>query len=593
MNNDIFEQLRAKGYFDGPLTGYLSHQLPPDLPPWKAVVRLALQVGIVGGIAMAIVFSGATLLLNPYLTDFPWECVKLFAGFSFGFSYLGAIFLLGTGFFQIFILRVLHKPISIERFLAFRAGELAGFLLFFYGACWWWTLAISSETYSLFSWQTLGLFFILFAVSLYVAQLLNHLTQYRNFRQRTKRRELLGLSLFAILVLIFLQTYQSFSEPTLSWTTLVPRPEKTPAPLLILGIDGLTEENLKYYIEKQQLPHFTKLLQNSVPIHLKGFEGDQTSEWITLMTGHSTMVHGVKGLFQNQYPGNIQPLGPEHFWTFFFPFLKQQTFITTHQRRVKFLWEIASEAGINVTAINHWGTWPAEPIQGSIFSDRLLPAHTLQHFSGKECFPESLREIVKPLFLSAKQQSEQIEEKLAQPAYFADYFTEMLLEYALAQQPQLAVAYFQGLDILQQKMNLWPVEPSKNIEKKFLLQQSYYQFLDQLLGKYLNSSYRIILLSGPGFFSHNEGIAFLFGASFSSSNSPTQAHPLEMMPTFLQALGLPRSQKMSPALPVFHPLFLKQFPPRLIPSFGKRVPFFDKITPPHSLEEYYRSLGYL
>ncbi|MEK7487274.1 MAG: hypothetical protein AABZ60_23325, partial [Planctomycetota bacterium] len=118
--NTIEQQLHAKGYFDGPLTGYLSHQLPPNLPPWRAILRISVQIGMLGGIAMGGLFSVALLSLNSYLTAFPMECLKLFVGLTLGFSYLGCLFLCGTGLFQILLLRFLQKPLSVDHFLAFR-----------------------------------------------------------------------------------------------------------------------------------------------------------------------------------------------------------------------------------------------------------------------------------------------------------------------------------------------------------------------------------------------------------------------------------------------------------------------------------------
>ena len=199
MSEEIFEQLRAKGYFDGPLTGYLSHQLPPDLPPWRAVLRLSVQVGLVGGFGMGVLFTAALLLFNPYLLYSPLETLKLFAGLLLGFSYLGCLFLCFTGMLQIGILRLLRKPLSIDHFLAFRLGELSGVLLFLYGACWWWTLAISPETYPLLSLESGVLLIILFGLALYVANLVNHLTNYRKTKGVPRTREVL---LFASAMLI-------------------------------------------------------------------------------------------------------------------------------------------------------------------------------------------------------------------------------------------------------------------------------------------------------------------------------------------------------------------------------------------------------
>lgn len=594
--NTIEQQLREKGYFDGPLTGYLSHQLPPDLPPWRAILRISVQVGLIGGVAMGFLFSTAVLALNTYLIHSPIDCLKLFIGLTFGFSYLGCLLFCVTGWLQITLLRFLQKPLSLDHFLAIRSGELAGVLLFFYGASWWWSLAINTGIYALLSWASGLMFLFLFLLAFSLARLVNRLTRYRNDSRVMPRKELAVVALCALSILLFFVRYQSLSESPLSWTTNVSKPEKFPPPLLVIGIDGLSLDNLQYNLNKGNLTHFRNLLEKGTLVPLSGFEGDQASEWISLMTGHSTLVHGIKGLEQTQYPGYIQPLGPEQLWTYFFPFFRHSVLITMQHRRVKFLWEIASEAGFSVTAVNCWGTWPAEPLQGTVFSDRCLPASRTNQFLGQETFPETAFAQIHPLLEKITKTEISSVEKLTESSYWVDHGTQTILDFALESSPQLAVAYFQGYDILQQKMQQLDLQKTEHLEKKLTLQRQYYQFLDQLLGKYL-SKYRIVLISGPGFFTRNEGFLLAYGEGFQTLKQKKFSHFLQVMPTLLRSLGLPRCEKMLQEISIFEPSFLQKFPAQTIHSFGRRVPALKKnhasSPSPSYLEEYYRSLGYL
>ncbi|MEK7484343.1 MAG: alkaline phosphatase family protein [Planctomycetota bacterium] len=436
------------------------------------------------------------------------------------------------------------------------------------------------------------MFLFLFLLALYVAQLVNRLTRYRGTMHQVPPKEFAGITLCATFILLLLLFYKTDTEPALSWTNYVSKPEKLPPPLLVIGIDGLTLENLKYSLQKEYLPHFQALLGKGSLIRLSGFEGDQASEWISLLTGYSTVIHGVTGLEQIQYPGSIKPLGPEKLWAYFFPFFRHSAFITTQHRRVKFLWEIASEAGFSVTAVNCWGTWPAEALQGTIFSDRCLPAYTLNQFLGQEIFPETALSQIQSLLDNIKSENATHPENLAKASYFVDQGTQEILNFALESSPQLAVAYFQGFDILQQKLEHLDLQKAENLEKKLALQLKYYHFLDALIAQY-QSKYRIILLNGPGFLPQSEGFMIAYGEGFIGKEASESFSVLQVMPTLLRALGLPRSQNMLEEIPIFEPRFLQQFPAQEIESFGRLVPLFKKIPSPSHLEEYYRSLGYL
>ena len=44
--------------------------------------------------------------------------------------------------------------------------------------------------------------------------------------------------------------------------------------------------------------------------------------------------------------------------------------MTSDLRRVKALWNIASDRGLDVAVVGWWATWPPETVRGSIVSDR-------------------------------------------------------------------------------------------------------------------------------------------------------------------------------------------------------------------------------
>jgi len=94
----------------------------------------------------------------------------------------------------------------------------------------------------------------------------------------------------------------------------------------------------------------------------EGFSGTLESEqpplspllWTTMMTGRSPLEHGILD-FTRHHPetGAREP-------------------ITSAERRVPAIWNMASARGQRVAAIGLWATYPAEAIDGLMVSDRLF-----------------------------------------------------------------------------------------------------------------------------------------------------------------------------------------------------------------------------
>jgi hypothetical protein len=234
--------------------------------------------------------------------------------------------------------------------------------------------------------------------------------------------------------------------------------------------------------------------------------------------------------------------------------------------------------------INCWGTWPAEPLHGQLFSDRFIPAALTNQFQGKESFPLSTSSEV-------QQWNTQVQQGLpagiprqhpSYTSYLLDHYTSFLWEKTKKTQATLTVAYFQGLDILQRATPPYDLENLEHLSQ-------YYQFLDELLGSALSSS-RLALLAGPGFLPQSNGLFFVRGEGFVSQKEVSGSF-LKVMPTLLQALGLPTSSEFLEGFDFFTPDFQKRYP--WTQSFGKRLPASPSNSPSVSLEQYYRTLGYL
>jgi Flp pilus assembly protein TadD len=126
-------------------------------------------------------------------------------------------------------------------------------------------------------------------------------------------------------------------------------------PVLFVGWDGADWELLDIYVEEGAMPNLARLVR-------EGRSGVLTTlhpplsplVWTTMMTGVSPLTHGILDFTRfNPGTGEREP-------------------ITRAERRVPALWNMASMAGRSVAVFGLWATWPAEPVDGLLVSDRLF-----------------------------------------------------------------------------------------------------------------------------------------------------------------------------------------------------------------------------
>ena len=128
--------------------------------------------------------------------------------------------------------------------------------------------------------------------------------------------------------------------------------------VVVLGLDGVDPETVDLLVGEGKLPHFARLRQ-------EGAYGRLHSErpllspiiWTTIATGKTPDVHGI---------GHFVAVNPQ---------TGEELPVTSQMRKVKALWNIASEAERRVAVVGWWATWPAEQVRGEIVSD-----HTCYHF---------------------------------------------------------------------------------------------------------------------------------------------------------------------------------------------------------------------
>jgi predicted AlkP superfamily phosphohydrolase/phosphomutase/Flp pilus assembly protein TadD len=128
--------------------------------------------------------------------------------------------------------------------------------------------------------------------------------------------------------------------------------------VIVLGIDGADPEVIDQLLAEGKLPNFARLRRD-------GAYGPLASSrpmlspilWTTIATGRLPADHGIGHFVAvNAKTGERLP-------------------VTSQMRRVKAIWNLASDAGRTVGVVGWWATWPAETVLGAIVSD-----HTCYHF---------------------------------------------------------------------------------------------------------------------------------------------------------------------------------------------------------------------
>jgi len=351
------------------------------------------------------------------------------------------------------------------------------------------------------------------------------------------------------------------------------------ARVLVLGLDGLDPEVVDLLMSEGKLPNFAKLRQD-------GAYGRLTSQkpllspiiWTTIATGKGPESHGI-----GHFVATAADSGKD------IP-------TSSEQRRVKALWNIASEAGKSVATVGWWATWPAEEVNGVVVSD-----HTAYHFLFEDgLFPEQATEgeaktyppqllerlapqLLRPTDLGLEQLAPFVEvtpEELARPFDFADDLAHFRWALATAMSyrdiglslwreevPDLELVYVEGTDSTSHLFGHLFRAQGLGGELEIQRQkfgnavEQMYLFADELLGDFLDAMDKrttLVVLSDHGFelgklhddpsktrdlrrvserFHRLQGILYLYGHQVKRHARIDSASILDITPTVLALLG--------------------------------------------------------
>jgi predicted AlkP superfamily phosphohydrolase/phosphomutase len=174
------------------------------------------------------------------------------------------------------------------------------------------------------------------------------------------------------------------------WLTPIERlarsTERTPYKVLLVGMDGATFRVIDPLLDKGQLPVLEGLIERGVRAPLLS-ESPMASPilWTTVATGQKREDHGIGHFVVHKDPKNP----------------KRATLVGSDDRETLALWNIASAFDRSVGFLGWWASWPAEPVNGWVVSDRLTPDRWNVWAGGTKtrgrAYPEELTAELQPL----------------------------------------------------------------------------------------------------------------------------------------------------------------------------------------------------
>ncbi len=315
--------------------------------------------------------------------------------------------------------------------------------------------------------------------------------------------------------------------------------QPTGTKVALIGIDGAWWKVIDAMMAEGRLPNLQRLVD-------RGVRGDlctlyptfSAMIWTSVATGKLPREHGINSFLVWSFPitgvkvpmFRLPLLAPELIWI-------QENIATvapipSNYRRAEALWNILSDNGLKVGVMNWWATWPAEPVNGYIYTDRALfnKMQVLTNYRDKE--GGSISDIYPPELITELQRFASTPEEMSREdlerfvnveseafwrefnqldtydyldiAYEASMFKfsfpgdKTVIEAAkylldTKSQPDFWAIYLQGMDSMSHqylKYYFWQENQGKlipvNLQRYKDLIENYYTYIDEAVGAFLS-----------------------------------------------------------------------------------------------------------
>jgi len=378
----------------------------------------------------------------------------------------------------------------------------------------------------------------------------------------------------------------------------------------VLGIDGLERRMTGQMLARGEMPRLAALLASAASGPLVAEpERVPAIVWTTIATGRGPEAHGIQAAEARRVRGLRTALSLD---TEESPFVSavgtaaDLLRLTRTQppssvlREVKAFWNVASDKGLRVGIVNWWATWPADPVNGYVVTDRAVFKLDKGGPPDREVYPAQGFEALRPL-LSVDGGAAGGDSR--RPRRLDRFHAEAARALRGSSPPDLEALYLPGLDIFtMQQLGTAPPSDLASLDVRLAAVRDYYRFVDGLIGEAeadRGPSDLLVLVADPGRLARGgqgaEGTLALLGPGIQAGELGPVS-PRDVAPTVLHLLGLPVSRELDGRVleAALAPAFRASRPVRSIPSYGRRPPAratesaFDR----DMLEEL-RSLGYV
>jgi tetratricopeptide (TPR) repeat protein len=386
------------------------------------------------------------------------------------------------------------------------------------------------------------------------------------------------------------------------------RPERSGARVLLVGLDGADWSLIEPLMARGRLPNLQRLVREGARARLRTLTPTLSPVlWTSVATGKRPEKHGILDfLATRRDTGERIP-------------------VTSNLRRARPLWHILGDHGLSSSVVAWWATWPAEPLRGTLASDRiayqLFGLEEDRDDATSKTWPPELYGRLRPLVRAPADVSEEEIERfipdLRRERLEARY-PELLREFrsALAsarsysdialmllrrEKADFHAVYLEGIDAVSHLFMRYAPPRARDVSADEVrwfgaVVERYYEHEDEVIGRLVEAAgpgVTVVVCSDHGFRSGRDrppgdsriaagraaewhrkyGILAMAGEPIQAEARLEEASLLDVAPTLLAIFGLPTADDFDGRVlePLLRPEFLRRHPLRRVATYEPAV----------------------
>jgi hypothetical protein len=373
----------------------------------------------------------------------------------------------------------------------------------------------------------------------------------------------------------------------------------------VVAIDGLQYDMAEQMVAQGRMPQLATLWANGAHARLRPEpERVPAIVWTTIATGRGPAAHGINAMGSRRLRGLRTPVGIETGDGAFVSALGRAADLlrltqpqppSSVLRGAKAFWNVASDKGLRIGIVNWWVTWPAEPTNGYLVTDRAF--FRIEKGGAQD------REI-EPADLLARLAALPRDPGDDRPHAIDRFSASTARALRGDRPPDIEAVYLPGLDILtEQQLGGATPQDLGRLTNQLEGVRAYHGFLDLLLRELVaepSESDLVVVVGDPGRLARSgtravDGLLILAGGPIRGWDLGS-ATARDVAPTVLHLLGVPTSRELEGRVleAALRPTFATTHPVRTVDSYGSRpmarttASAFDR-----EMIEQLRSLGYI